>query len=268
MESNPTVAAVMLTERSIGAMQPKVIAIMLTSVNRATLTDRAIRSFEAQSYDNKKLVLYRGSASLTVGTLRNAAIQMASGDIVVHFDDDDWSHPDRIAEQVALLQSSGADCVGYREMLFWNETRLPFTTPWNIFVPGYREKLFWDDTRLFWTDPHPKIDEAWLYTNPEPDFCLGTSLCYWRHVWERKPFEALPVAPGGTGEDWKFQQGLKRTAVSSLVSPSSGSPAEPRMIASIHGGNTSDYSIIDNPQQRSFKRAPEWEEHCRKAMEG
>ena len=263
MESNPTVAAVMLVN------------------GRPEMVRRAVKAFEEQTYPNAKLVVldtstvgvachqtkdsgplvwvWRSSLNGSpIGELRNFVNQYVAGtrrEIIVHFDSDDFSHPDRIAEQVALLQASGADCVGYREMLFWNETR------------------------LFWIDSYPKSDEAWLYTNPEQDFCLGTSLCYWRSVWERKPFEALPVAPGGIGEDWKFQQGLKRTAVSSLVSPScfspalvglpaSGSPVEPRMIASIHGGNTSDYSIIDNPKQRSFRRVPEWDEHCRKVMEG
>ena len=51
-------------------------------------------------------------------TLRSAREGHAA-DILVHLDDDDYSHPNRIAEQVVLLQSSGADCVGYREMLFW-----------------------------------------------------------------------------------------------------------------------------------------------------
>ena len=241
---------------------------------RPEMVRRAVKAFEARTYADARLMLYDTSAEhgiipkhwgsprvrsargappeinailldpvvATVGELRNAAIEYVRSEwrppIIVHWDSDDWSHPNRIAEQVALLQTSGADCVGYREMLFWRKRA-----------------------------PVGDSGEALLYTNPEPDFCLGTSLCYWRSVWERKPFEALPVAPGGIGEDWKFQQGLKRTAVSSLVSPSSGSPVEPRMIASIHGGNTSDYSIIDNPKQRSFVRMPLWDEHCRKVMD-
>ena len=67
----------------------------------------------------------------TIGTkLRNFAGE-ANGpawmpEILIHWDDDDYSHPNRIAEQVALLQSSGADAtVGFREMLFWREDALP-----------------------------------------------------------------------------------------------------------------------------------------------
>jgi hypothetical protein len=194
---------------------------------RPEMVRRAVKSFKAQTYVPALLAEIDGLPRMTIGEMRNKANAMCVSDIIVHWDSDDWSHPNRIAEQVALLQSSGADCVGYREMLFWR-------TP---------------------------AGEAWRYANPEQNFCLGTSLCYWRHVWERKPFEALPAAPGGTGEDWKWQQGLKRTAVSAMA-------YKPRMIASIHGGNTSDYSILDNPKQRSFRRIPHWDEHCRKVMEG
>ena len=47
---------------------------------------------------------------------------MTTHDILIHWDDDDYSHPNRIAEQVALLKSSGADVVGFSEMLSWRET--------------------------------------------------------------------------------------------------------------------------------------------------
>jgi hypothetical protein len=37
------------------------------------------------------------------GTGRNLAVEAATGDLIVHFDDDDWQAPDRIAKQVRAL---------------------------------------------------------------------------------------------------------------------------------------------------------------------
>ena len=106
---------------------------------------QAVEAFRRQTYDPTRrmlLILDTGDLSWydgrcdaenelhvepirageTIGELRNYAATFAeSGDIIVHWDDDDLSHPNRIAEQVALLQSSGADAVGYRQMLFWRE---------------------------------------------------------------------------------------------------------------------------------------------------
>src|SRR6185369_11808099 len=119
-------------------LQPLVVGVMLTA-DRHDMTRRAIASFEAQTYERKCLLVldsgreplnlptnirqiykHMPGVKLTVGELRNVANAMAGGaDIIAHFDSDDWSHPRRLEEQVALLQASGADVVGYNEILFW-----------------------------------------------------------------------------------------------------------------------------------------------------
>src|SRR5262249_46637430 len=119
----------------------------------------------------------------SVGMLRNLAASDAhEADILIHWDDDDYSHPNRIAEQVALLQSSGAECVGYREMLFC-DTRLA----------EFRESEYTFQLR-------PR-NEAWIYKHGHPKYCLGTSMCYWREVWERRPFPDRTVGEDG---EWLF----------------------------------------------------------------
>lgn len=168
-------------------------------------------------------------------------------DILIHWDDDDWSHPSRITEQVALLRSSGADCVGYNEMLFWREPH------------GFDRS------------ENNSRGEAWLYSNPNPGYALGTSLCYWRKTWERKPFPATSV-----GEDLQFITGLKCVGVSTLAQPCTSwrsqdierptAESEPRMIARIHAGNTiTGYKNIH--REPMWKRVPEWDAHLRSVME-
>ena len=148
-------------------------------------------------------------------------------DILIHWDDDDWSHPNRIAEQVALLQASQCDVVGYNRVLFWRSVE----------------------------------QQAWVYDNHDPRYCVGSSLAYWRRTWERKPFTAT-----SQGEDVAFITGLKSRGVDSIIE------GQPRLIARIHEGNTSTaYNIgvmkAIERQGGEWKRAPEWVSYCRATME-
>lgn len=222
---------------------PAVCAIMLVN-GRQEMVKQAVASFEAQTYADKRLLIYDTSpddtlpefiydkhpsieviessqmdhhhSRKTIGYLRNRAIMAAEqeAEIIVHFDSDDWSHPNRIAEQVELLQASGADAVGYNEMLFWRES-----------------------------------GEAWLYSG----VLLGTSLCYWRKTWERLPFK-----PTSRGEYEHWRANVRSREVSSIASDG------PRMLARIHAGNTS--NAYDPPKMRThseWKRTPQWDDFCR-----
>ena len=241
-------------------MTPTVCAIMLTA-GRNELARKAIEAFRAQTYDparrflmvldsggpywlfsdeereNETVYQFAGLPGIAIGELRNIAIMLAPAtDIIVHWDDDDWSHPNRITEQVALLQESGADAVGYRQMLFWRERQ---------------------ESKSGEIDP----GQAWSYFNADQRYCLGTSLCYWRRAWEQKPFEALPVAKGGTGEDSVWIRGLNTVGVSQH-----NGILEPRLIARIHALNTQDYSREQMESSPSWTRVPNWDDHCRAVM--
>jgi hypothetical protein len=198
---------------------------------RPELTALAIKCYESQTYESKELISYENAGQRTIGALRNAANALVTGDIVCHFDTDDFSHQNRIAEQVALLQSSGADVVGYNQMLFWRTN-----------------------------------GEAWLYSYSIPKPTLGTSLMYWRKTWEQRSFNPkLPNNSESTGEDWDFIQGRKVAAVSALVSPCGHNHGNPRMIARIHGANSTKYNL-DESRGDTWKRVPEWDEIVREIL--
>lgn len=252
--------------------QPTVCAVMLTA-DRPAMAKRAVECFKRQTYPAKTLVVMdtgNGFESAkyesvkrwwcrdwhkgkTIGELRNLCNGYAApSDILIHWDDDDYSHPSRIAEQVELLQSSGAEAVGYKNMLFWRTNDAPHAI--------YEEP----DT---WTG-----DQAWLYTNHDPRYCLGTSLCYWRKTWERRPFEALPKTKGGSGEDTQWLKGVRSVGETSLVisdeltGTADDGIASPRMIASIHGGNTQYYGADLLERSASWNRVHEWDRYCAGVM--
>ncbi len=103
---------------------------------------------------------------LSTGAKRNLANQFTTGDVIIHWDDDDWSHPDRIGRQIAFLQDSGKQVVGYHDMLY------------------YREK---DGAAFHFSDLEFRPNAA------------GSSLCYFRSWWKQHPF-----ADRKTAEDFLF----------------------------------------------------------------
>jgi hypothetical protein len=193
-----------------------------------------------------------------IGELRNKSNALAlhhfpDASILIHWDDDDYSHPNRIAEQVSLLQSSGADAVGYQEILFWRE---PIDCELIV-----NEQI----------SPMKAPGQAWLYRGENANYPPGTSLCYWRKTWERKPFPATSF-----GEDLQFCTGLKVCGVS--ANPIDDYPPmhhneQPRMIARIHAGNTSTGYAPAKMQAEArkpnpvWRRVPAWDDYCRRTME-
>ena len=237
-------------------MLPDVTAIMLVD-GRHDMTARAVQSFMAQTYPEDKrylliwdtgdphyappfvydphgIEIWHRQRGPSIGALRNAANKEARGEIIIHFDSDDLSHPNRIAEQVALLKSSGAECVGYNEMLFWDTAT---------------EHTFSDERG---------VGTAWLYTGPSDQYCLGTSMCYWRETWERNPF-----ADTNAGCDDLYWHGRGLRMVAHPAWGPIPMPVSPRIIAAIHGGNTC--AAID-PTSTDWRRMPEWDSTCRRLM--
>lgn len=234
--------------------EPLVCGVLLTA-DRPAMTARAIRSFEAQTYKNKLLlVLDSGRDKLNLkstaliyatvdpgpnhGELCNLANSLAKGaDIIAHFDSDDWSHPERLREQVGLLTQERmdptlAEFTGRRE---WN--------PRQCDCVGYNDVLFWDSVN----------GEAWFYSHGGARYAVGASMCYWREAWERRPFEPMP-----TGSDTMWRHKVRVRGETSLQVQG------PMMICELHGGNISS-KVVERSEQ--WTRAPHWNDYCRERME-
>ena len=133
---------------------------------------------------------------ITIGELRNHANAFVSTDIICHFDSDDWSHPNRMSEQVALLQAAVRNArarvcclvIGRLSNQSCQESESP---------------RWYASTRH-----HPSMTasmrEAWLYTNNDTRYALGTSLCYWKETWKRVPFFLHLPVKDSSGEDDRF----------------------------------------------------------------
>lgn len=177
---------------------------------RPELAAEGLEYFRAQTYGPRELVIvddetglsfpdgvegldvhYCRRPNLTVGTKRNIAVALARGAVVIHWDSDDWYSTDRIEHQVDLLVRTGAELVGYYSMRF-------------------------DDLER---------GDRYMFDSGGPGHVIGTSFCYWRSTWEKRPFPDREE-----GEDHLFAVGRRIVSM----------PDDGRIIARIHDGNTCD----------------------------
>lgn len=169
---------------------PLVTAVMPTRESRRPFWQKSLAYFAAQTFEDcELLILEEADAPANVvlpprvrydwirpqgictGAKRNLLNSRAYSDIIIHWDDDDWYHPQRIATQVAFLHSvrpRGVQVVGYHDLLYY---RVTDSTHWQYRFPG------------------------------RPPYAPGTSQCYWRDFWERHHFLNMPIA-----EDSRFSE--------------------------------------------------------------
>jgi methyltransferase family protein/glycosyl transferase family 2 len=181
---------------------PLVSCIMPTA-DRRPFVPLALRRFLAQDWPLRELVVVddgadpvrdllppdprirylRLSGRHTVGAKRNLACREARGDLILHWDDDDWMAGGRItAQATALLSAPGAALCGLDRVLYLD----------------------------------PAASRGWMYVYPggARPWVAGNSLCYRREFWRRHPFADVDV-----GEDARFVWSDARARPLALADP-------------------------------------------------
>jgi glycosyltransferase involved in cell wall biosynthesis len=170
----------------------------MPTANRRQFVPSAIRYFQAQTYPSRELVILDDGAESvadlipddptirytrltgrrTLGAKRNESVEASRGDLIMHWDDDDWVAPRRIAYQVEVLLREEAEVCGTRQLLYFE----------------------------------PATGQTWLYEYPanQRRWLIGGTLLYKREFWRRSPFPSIDV-----GEDSSFvlNQQLERAVV-------------------------------------------------------
>jgi glycosyltransferase involved in cell wall biosynthesis len=166
--------------------QPLVSCIMPTA-NRKHLVPLAIEYFLQQDYSNIELIIiddgeesvaslipsrsnikyFHNRGPSSIGSKRNTACEKSLGEIIVHWDDDDWYASNWVSYQVSSLICSGADVCGLNKIRY--------------FMPLENER---------WTYSANEKDEPWVY---------GGTFAYWKSFWSDHKFENMQA-----GEDNYF----------------------------------------------------------------
>jgi glycosyltransferase involved in cell wall biosynthesis len=170
----------------LASIQPRVSCIMPTA-NRRSFVPRAIQYFLRQDYPNRELIVVDdGSDAVTdlipldprvrymrlekphtIGAKRNLACNNASGELIVHWDDDDWMACWRLSYQVHSLSNAYADVCGLNRLLYYDG------------LSGQS-----------WQYIYPSGCQPWV---------AGNTLCYTKAFWQMNPFPDISV-----GEDNRF----------------------------------------------------------------
>lgn len=168
------------------AVSMPMVSCIMPTADRRDFVPQAIGQFLAQDYGPRELIVLddgrdsvadlipahenirylRLDRKSTLGTKRNLACELARGDLIAHWDDDDWRAPGWLSSQVRSLQSQQADICGLDKVFFYA----------------------------------PEARSAWqyVYDGRTPWVCGGT-LCYRRDFWRSAPFADIDV-----GEDNAF----------------------------------------------------------------
>jgi glycosyltransferase involved in cell wall biosynthesis len=180
----------------LNAREEALVSCIMPTSNRSRFVPEAIRYFQRQNYDNKELVILddgrnhiedlippdsqiryiRSAGWGRLGAKRNACIEECRGNLIMHWDDDDWHSPQRIRTQVRSLLDDDAEICGVSRLLFYDE-----------------------GTQQTWIYSHPFAYEKWV---------AGGTLLYKRALWARGPFPDMQV-----GSDTEF---LKQHQTSKL----------------------------------------------------
>ena len=107
---------------------------------------------------------------ISIGAKHNMACELARGDVIVHWDDDDWSAPWRLTYQVeALLREPSATLCGLSRVFFYEpqsrrawEYIYPLTgPPWLSGATFCYRKPFWESHRF--PDMNEGGDTTWVW---------------------------------------------------------------------------------------------------------
>jgi glycosyltransferase involved in cell wall biosynthesis len=178
------------------------LSCIMPTYNRRAYVPLAVRYFLRQDYPRAELVVVddgsdpvadclpddsrvryvRLDRRLTIGAKRNLACAEARGDVIVHWDDDDWYPPWRLRVQSAALQERGAEVCGSSQVFYFDAA----------------------------------AGRAWRYhyTGAPGSWVVGGTLAYRKGYWARNPFPDLQV-----GEDTRFLWGGRPKGLCDLGEP-------------------------------------------------
>jgi glycosyltransferase involved in cell wall biosynthesis len=185
--SSPVRSSRVLSTPSTPADARPLVSCIMPTYNRRAFVPQAIAYFLRQDYEPKELIIVddgadsvadliptnpyihylRQHSRATVGAKRNLACEQARGEIIAHWDDDDWHAPHRLRYQAEALLRAGADVCGINTMLFYDL-----------------------HTGRAWQYVAPAGQRVWL---------SGSTLCYMRAFWASHRFADINV-----GEDARF----------------------------------------------------------------
>src|SRR3990167_3835938 len=201
------------------------LSCVMPTRGRAAFVAQSIRYFQRQDYpaleliivyeeesdlpagiDDPRIRCIRMPARTSIGAKRNEAVRVAWGELIAHWDDDDWYGAQRLSRQAAPILHNLADVTGLNDMLFMAR---PLAEFWASSRALFR-RLFVENVsggtlvfrRSLW-EHHGRYPDTSL--REDADFLLktlrgGARLC-------RISGRSLCIYVRHDGNTWKFKEG-------------------------------------------------------------
>lgn len=108
----PTITCVTVTKGRVELLKKAIRCYMLQSymnknmviVSQGSAEDNAAIAAHLRSLGRSDITLYCVASDWCLGTLRNTSVEIATGEIICQWDDDDLYHPDRLMLQYNVLR--------------------------------------------------------------------------------------------------------------------------------------------------------------------
>lgn len=233
-----------MTNDNAGTLNQDLVSCIMPTADRRTFVPAAIDYFLAQTYPHKELIIlddgkepvadlvpdnpsvryFHQAEGLTLGAKRNRLCELARGDIIAHWDDDDWYAPRRLERQMAVLKETGKSLCGIERLFYFDTLR---QTAFQYTYKGHNRhwlSLLCYHRNLWQANPFPNIqvgsDTRFLWHVDQRHMAVmendGLNVCF-IHGTNVSPkrtggqhWQALPVERLRTllGDDWKNHPGL------------------------------------------------------------
>lgn len=164
------------SQHNASALKQPLVSCIMPTRNRRFFISQSIKYFLDQDYENKELIIiddgddlvsdivpklpnifyYKCDGKLTIGEKRNIGCAKANGDLIAHWDDDDWFSNQRLSIQIKSLLASQSDICGFCNLYYY----------------------------------YPSSGSSWLYTYNRVDdtWIAGGTFVYKRDLWRKNNF--------------------------------------------------------------------------------
>lgn len=163
----------MLSDGGISIESKQLVSCVTVTNGRVELIGSAIKCFLAQTYSPCELVIVsqgdrdqnlairnmidgktniqfiEAPKHLTLGQMRNLSVELAHGDVICQWDDDDWYHPSRVMTQFRSIRGNAIASLYSKYLKYFRDTKKMYMIDHNSGTQDYLDLCKWHRHKQF-----------------------------------------------------------------------------------------------------------------------
>lgn len=155
IESKQFVSCVTVTNGRVGAISSAINCFLAQTYSPCELVivsqgnqdqNLAIRNL-IDGKDNIRFI--EAPKHLTLGQMRNLSVELAHGDVICQWDDDDWYHPNRVMTQFRSIRGNVIASLYSKYLKYFRDTKKMYMIDHNSGTEDYLELCKWQKHKQF-----------------------------------------------------------------------------------------------------------------------